>query len=333
VLLFLAERRFSDVGEQGPWGSSELALVWQQHELFAGAGLALARRRNVPLVLYVHAPQVWEARKWGTVRPGWGHALERLGERPTLAAADVVACVSEEVAYELLRFGVMRDKIIVTPSAVDGARFTPDVSGLDVRRKHHLEHAFVLGWTGSFKRYHGLDFALAAFAAAHRHVPNARLLLVGDGPERQELERVAMSLGVASSVIFTGSVPHSVVASYVAAMDVALVTACADDSFHYSPQKLREYMACGKPVLAPRVGEMARVLHDGYDALLYDRADEGKLTNTIVAMARDPAARARIGVLANRAVSQSGTFDHQLGRVCEMLDAQGWRLRRQTERV
>jgi glycosyltransferase involved in cell wall biosynthesis len=326
VRLLLAARRFSDVGEQGPWTSSGLAIVWQHHDLFAAAGLALARRHKAPLVLFVHAPQVWEARKWGTVRPGWGHALEQLGERPILAAADVIACVSEEVAHELLRFGVKREKIIVTPMSVDGARFTPAVSGIPVRRKHKLEDAFVIGWTGSFKRYHGLDIALSAFAAAHGQVPNARLLLVGDGPERLALEDAAMSLGVADSVIFPGSVSHSEVAAYVAAMDVALVTACADDTFHYSPLKLREYMACGKPVIAPRVGEMARALHDGVDALLYDRADEHGLTETIIAIARDSDTRERIGVRASRAVALSGTWDYQLDRVCEALEGQGWRL-------
>jgi hypothetical protein len=109
-------------------------------------------------------------------------------------------------------------------------------------------------------------------------------------------------------------------------MDIALVTACADQTFHYSPLKLREYMACGKPVIAPRAGEMARTLHDGVDAVLYDRADEGTLAERIVALARDPTVRSRIGAHAGQLVADCGTWDHQLARVCEALEGQGWRL-------
>ncbi|MEW5918580.1 MAG: glycosyltransferase [Gemmatimonadota bacterium] len=326
VRLFLSARRFSDVGDSGPWNSLQLAMVWQQHDLFASAGLALARRRNAPFVLFVHAPQVWEAGKWGTARPGWGNLLERMGERPILVAADVVACVSEEVADELPRFGVSREKIVVTPMSVDTARFTPFVSGVEVRRRHNLDGAFVVGWTGSFRLFHGLHVAMSAFALAHRHVPNAKLLLVGDGPQRQVLERRAAALGVADSVVFAGSVSHANVASYVAAMDTAFVTACADDTFHYSPLKLREYMACGKAVIAPRVGEMGRSLRDGVDALLYDQADEGGLAERIIALARAPKTRSRIGAFATQTVANAGTWNHQLARVCEALERLGWRV-------
>ena len=209
-------RRFRDVGERAEWRQVDLEFVWQQHDLFHDAGRPLARRRGCPLVTFVHAGQVSEATTWGVRRPGWGHLLERVGERPQLRTSDVVACVSDEVAADVARLGADEDRIVVTPTAVDADRFTPLVSGADVRARFGLDGKFVVGWTGSFRRFHALEVAIEAFATVLQRAPGCRLLLVGDGPERRHLEDVAISHGVLDAVVFAGVVPHDELPEYLA---------------------------------------------------------------------------------------------------------------------
>ena len=81
------------------------SFVWQHHDLFHRWGLDAAHRLGVPSVLFVDAPQVWEAKKWGVNRPIWGPWLERLMESPTLSDASLVACVSEDVRDAVARAG------------------------------------------------------------------------------------------------------------------------------------------------------------------------------------------------------------------------------------
>ncbi len=240
LALYRRNRAQSDVAD-GPWLATDVQLIWRQHDLFAAAGAGFARRHDIPLVHYVHAPQVWEADRWGVRRPGWGRLIEQACERPQLLEADLVACVSDEVATEIRRFGVPSRRILVSPMSVDARRFSPAVSGAEVRRRYGLHGRFVFGWTGSFRKFHGLDLAIKAFSDARRHAPDAVLLLIGDGPERGAVEKQVAELGIADSVVFTGSVSHMAIASHVAAMDAAFVVARAAESFHYSPLKLREY--------------------------------------------------------------------------------------------
>jgi glycosyltransferase involved in cell wall biosynthesis len=294
------------------WSDGTLEFVWQHHDLFHEAGEQLARRYDVPLVSYVHAPQVWEARRWGVARPGYGPSLERFGERPQLRASDVVCCVSPEVAQELTRLGVPADRILVSPMAVDADRFAPDVSGLLVREQLDLVDSLVVGWTGSFRGFHGLEDIIDAFAVVHAALPTTRLVLVGDGPARSGIEAHAERLGISSAIRFTGSVPHVDIPRYVAAMDVALVSAQATSGFHYSPLKMREYLASGKAVVAPRVGEIPSVVRDGESALLYEPGDPAHLGAALLQVLDDQNLRDRLGAQGRAVAVATSTWDRRL---------------------
>jgi glycosyltransferase involved in cell wall biosynthesis len=297
------------------WTDTEIEFVWQYHDLFHRFGHGLAQRHACPLVSFVEAGRVWEDRIWGVRRPGWGGLLERLGERPQLLGSDVILCVSEEVAERALALGAEERKIVVSPNGVESDRFSPDVSGARVRRTLGLGESFVIGWTGSFRRFHGLEVAVRAFAQVVEAVRDARLLLVGDGFERSNVEQLASALGVRHAMFFTGAVSHGDVPEYVAAMDVALVTAKPGEAFHYSPLKMREYLACARAVVAPRIGDVARTLTDGLNGLLYEPGDVEGLACRILSLRADSRLRAQLGAAGRSLVVATCTRDLQLDRL------------------
>jgi glycosyltransferase involved in cell wall biosynthesis len=316
-------QRFGRTELHGPWEQTEVRFVWQHHDLFHRRGTRLARELGCPVVSYVHAPQVWEAARWGVTRPGWGSLIERFGERPQLRASDLVACVSDEVAAELVRLGVSQHRIVVAPMAVDISRFNPEVDGREVRQRFGLDGRFVVGWTGSFRQFHGLEGALDAFGEVTAARPEAILLLVGDGAERQSLEARAQAAGLADSVVFTGSVGAADIPHYVAAMDVALVVAREGEQFHYSPLKLREYLACGVPVVGPNLGEVARLLGDDGVGRVYRPGDPVGLARQIVSLIDDHGECERMARAGLDWVTEHGTWDAQLNRVLAALDRLG----------
>ena len=319
ILRAHAAHSYRDVGEARDWSGIQLEFVWQHHDLFHTAGEPLARRHKCPLVSFVHAPQVWEARRWGVLRPGWGSLLERTAERPQLVSSDVVACVSNEVANELVRFGIDERRLLVSPMAIDANRFGPAVSGERVRHRFGLADRFVVGWTGTFRRFHALELAVEAFAIVHRHADNARLLLVGDGIERQRIEQLAASLGLGEFVVFTGEVSPEDLPEYIATMDAVFVTARAGQDFHYSPLKMREYHASACALVAPRIGEAARSLRDGIDALVYEPGDARGLAERLLVLHNNPALRARIGSAGRKVVLATGTWDVRLEQLLSSL--------------
>jgi glycosyltransferase involved in cell wall biosynthesis len=299
-------------GDDGRWAADVPAFVWQDHDLFHRTGERIASRAGVPLVSYVHAPQVWEAARWGVRRPGWGPALERYGERPQLVASDVVACVSDEVASELGRFGVPDARILVSPMAVDATRFTPTVSGSRVRAAFGFEDAFVVGWVGSFRAFHGVETVVDAFADLHSRAPASRLLLAGSGTERDAIAARATERGVGDALVFPGQITHAEMPELLAALDAAVVSARAGVGFHYSPLKLREYLACGVPTVAPRAGEIPRTFVDGDHVLLYDVGDAVELAAALLRLHDDRALGARLGRAGRELIMASATWDIRL---------------------
>jgi glycosyltransferase involved in cell wall biosynthesis len=305
-------RRFR-ISPVGPWRDRTIAFVWQRHELFHTAGVQLARTLAVPSVLFVPATIVWQSKQWGVSRPGWERWLERAGEQPALRGADLVACGSDQVADQVRRCGVEADRILVTPTGVDRDLFRAATDPVRLRQRLGLTNRFVVGWVGSFRGFHALDQAIAAVAP----ISEAALLLIGDGPEREAVEQLARRRGV--QVVCTGTVQHDELPSYLAIMDVALVLARPNASFHYSPLKLAEYLAAGLPVIAPRVPQIAARLTDGVDVVLVSPGDTDALAHRVRRLRDDPMARARIGAAAHTAAADEWSWDHQVHRVLAVL--------------
>jgi glycosyltransferase involved in cell wall biosynthesis len=305
-------RRFH-VDPDGPWRAADIRFVWQRHELFQFAGLELARALGKPSVLFAPAPLVWESAQWGIRRPGWGQWLERHGEQRAMRDADLIACGSEMVADRVRRLGIRDDRLVITPTGVDLDLFADRPDPGPVRRRLGLDDHFVIGWVGSFRRFHALDQAVDAAA----RIDNAALLMVGDGPERSNVEQLARERGV--SAVFTGTVPFAELSAYRAAMDVALLLAEPDSPFHYSPLKLAEYLAAGLPVIAPRVAQCTERLRDGVDALLVAPGDVHALCDALVHLRDDPDGRAALGVRARTAAEKQWSWDEQVRKVLSAL--------------
>jgi glycosyltransferase involved in cell wall biosynthesis len=297
----------------GPWAASPVAFVWQRHELFHTAGLELAAALRVPSVVFAPAVAVWEARRWGVERPGWGSLVERLGEAPSLRRATVVACGSREVADEARRIGTDPARIVITPTGVEIEAPPPAGEGDAVRARLGLDDSFVLGWAGSFRPFHALHRLVEAVAG----LDGVTLLLVGDGPERPAVEARARELGVRA--VFTGTVPHLDLPRYLAAMDAAAVVAPDHGEFHYSPLKLAEYLAAGLPVVAPDVETVSSRLVHGEHALLVAPADGPGLRAAVVRLRDDGSLRDRLAAAGRAEVEAHWSWDEQVRRVRERL--------------
>jgi glycosyltransferase involved in cell wall biosynthesis len=301
------------VDTAGPWRGHDIAFVWQRHELFHTAGTRLARALGVPSVVFVPAPLVWQAEQWGVRRPGWGGWLERAGERPPLQSADVVACGSDEVAKEVRRIGVDAERIVITPTGSDPELFGARPDRDAARRRLGVEGQFVVGWIGSFRKFHALEQAVHALEG----LDGATLLLVGDGPERAHIERLARERKI--RLVCTGTVAHDAIPEHLAAMDVGLVLASGARAFHYSPLKLAEYFAAGLPVVAPRAGGLTTQLRDGVDALLVKPGDPDELAAVLRRLRDDAAERDRLGRAARSVATERWSWDRSAERVLEAL--------------
>lgn len=289
-------------------------LLIARHSLFSVAGAELARALGLPHVLEVNAPLSEERRRY------WELSLAELAERAersAFAAADVLLAVSEAIRSYVVRQGADPGRVAVMPNGVDPRRFHPEVDPSPVRERYQLQGKLVVGFVGSLKPWHGVAMLLDAFDGVrtiladpnHRAGDSARtldalhLLVVGDGPERAALEQRAHALGLGGQVTFTGLVSHDEVPHYVAAIDIAVAPYLAVDGFYFSPLKVMEYLAAGRPVVAPMLGQIPSLLRGpgAPRGLLYPPDDRRALGMALLQLARDPALRQTLG--ANGAAS------------------------------
>jgi glycosyltransferase involved in cell wall biosynthesis len=287
--------------------------VYERYSLFNLAGLALARRLGVPHLLEVNAPLRHErARTKGLALD----AVARLVERRLFSASDAVLTVSTALRHHALEQGACPARTLVLPNAVDTRRFAPGARrhasgdrGASVRspvraRLGLATDAFVVGFAGSLKPWHGTDALLDAFAQMKDHVPGARLLIVGEGPQGDALRTRAAGLGIGRDVIFTGRVAHDEMPELLAAMDVAVAPYLEVPDFYFSPLKLYEYMASGLAIVASDAGEIAALVRDGQSGLVCPPGDVAALCSALLRLAHDAGLRARLGAAARREVER-----------------------------
>jgi len=132
---------------------------------------------------------------------------------------------------------------------------------------------------------------------------NTRLLVVGDGPVRADLEKLARELKIEPRVRFTGVVPRSEVPAQVAAFDVALQPAVTP---YASPLKLFEYLALGKAIIAPRRPNITEILDDGRNAVLFDEGRPGDFEAVLTRLCSDADLRRALSAGAAATIGRMG---------------------------
>lgn len=290
----------------GAWIERERPdFLYERYALFGSGGIELARRHGIPLILEVNAPLCLQ--QDGYEKFTFTRTARRM-EGEILRAADALIVLSGWLKDWVQSEGVEPSRVHVIASGVAERFLRPGISGADVRAQHALHGARVVGFVGSFHWWHDVGGLLEAFAGLAEGGPDLRLLLVGDGEKRRSLERRARELGLAERVVFAGRVPHERVPEYVAAMDVAVVPYGPLKDFFFSPFKLFECMAVGRPVVAAAIGQIPEVVEDRVDGWLYPPGDNAKLAEGIGALLAAPERAEAMGKAARRTVHARHTW-------------------------
>lgn len=287
-------------------------LIYERAALWTWAPMAHAARTGTPGVLELNAPLTDEQARYRVlVQADTARALLAASMR----AARLVAAVSTPVAAWARALAGADLRVAVAPNGVDPRRFA-------VHPKPRRPGRFVVGFVGTLKPWHGLPTLVEAFAVAAAALPSARLLVVGDGPERPRIEHELARHGLANRAVITGAVAHDAVPGLLAQMDVGVAPYPPLDDFYFSPLKLTEYMAAGLPVVASAVGQVTALLADERTGLLVAPGDVRALAAALIRLERDAALRLRLGQAGRAHVTEHHTWRSVLDRVLTLAGVQ-----------
>jgi glycosyltransferase involved in cell wall biosynthesis len=203
-------------------------------------------------------------------------------------------CVSDDIARAVTRWRtVPRHKVEVVPNGVE----LPADEGADVRAALGIPaDAPVVGTVGRLAEVKRQDVLVRAAAKLAERWPGLRLLVVGDGPERAALERLAAAVGLGGRAVFAGYRPHP--EAYLRAMDVFALTSRSEGF----PVALLEAWACGVPAVCTAVGGVPAVVEPGTNGLLVPPGDADAVAAAVGSLLADRATAARMAAAGRAAV-------------------------------
>lgn len=299
--------------------------IYQRHSLNNFAGVRLARRFSVPLVVEYNGSEIWVSRHWSG-RPLKYEALSVRIEMLNFAAADLVLVVSDPIRCELVDRGVSADKVLVNPNGVDPDAYSPAVDGSGVRARYELGQSLVFGFIGTFGAWHGAEVLAEAYNRLAARRPDlrgsTRLLFIGDGP-RLPATRAIVDAGPApANVRFTGLVAQRDGPAHLAACDVLVsphVPNVDGSPFFGSPTKLFEYMAMGRPIVASDLAQIGDVLAHGDTAWLVEPGSVESLERGMEALADGAPLREALAARARAAAVARHSWRQHTRRVLDAL--------------
>jgi glycosyltransferase involved in cell wall biosynthesis len=266
-------------------------------------GRLAARRANVPVVLSaIHST-------------GWPDQINWLNRRLTRLTDAFIAVAQPHGEHLVQKEGFPRDKVRVIPNGVDVERFRPrPESRTAVRAALGIPpDAPVCGIVAALRPEKNHELFLQAAARVLERRPDARFLIIGDGPRRSELEQLATELNVAAAVQFLGS--RSDVAELLPALDVFALTSHNEAN----PVSILEAMACGVPVVATNVGSVSESVEHEVTGFLVPPGDVAETAARWLELMSDTPLRRSMGVAARNRVVERWSLEAMVGGYEELI--------------
>ncbi len=256
----------------------------------------------------------------GAVKGGWVlRALERI-ELALYRHASAVVCVTRSFVDNLESRGISNTKLHFVPNGV----IPEDWDGADrVRARRELgigDDEIVASYVGTVGMAHGIGTILEAAQRLLAAAPRVRFLVVGDGAERESLEKAAAERGLAN-LRFLGMLPRERMPSVLAASDVSLVLLRGTPLFEtVLPSKMFEAMAAARPIVLGVRGEAARTLELSGGGVAITPEDPGQLAEVLEGLAGDEARRRALGAAGREFVGREFSRAFWARRMLEVME-------------
>lgn len=263
------------------------------------AGLRCAKKKNVPFVVTYHGDL--QEDMGGFIRKASVYFYNKYILNKVLSYADVIISPSEYYINESRFLGKYRDKIVVIPNGINVKDFDIGYSKEECRKKLSLPlNDEIILFLGKISSHKGPDVLIKAMPKIIKEVPDAKLVLVGSGGMREELESACKQLGVENYVNFAGFVEENLKPFFYRAADVFVLPSVMTSEVF--PIVFLEASASGLPMVVSDLDTFKCIIDDGYNGLFTKRGDEKNLADAIIYLLENEEIREKMGKNARKKV-------------------------------
>lgn len=250
------------------------------------------------------------------------YTLSESMEVEVASRADHVFTITRAIADILTDYGIDEKKISILPNSVDTDVFFPIIRDSKLEEEFEMFDKVVVGYIGSFVEYEGLDLLLEAIGSVREEVGEyLKVMLVGDGPELDELKEMAKSLDIEDIVIFTGRVRHDETRRYYSLIDIATFPRKGKRVCELvSPLKPFEAMAMKIAVISSNVQALTEIVEDGVTGLLHEKDDANSLADCIKKLVLDYKLRDSLAEAGMKWVKENRSWETVARRITNKYD-------------
>jgi len=234
-------------------------------------------------------------------------------------SADAVIALDKEAAFKIkVQYLASRKKVYEIYTGVDIAKFYP-TKNRNIRAKLGMsDDDFVLLCVGRIVYEKGFQNALVALTKLLKLFPDIKLIIVGDGPFKSELEIMTKKLNVASNVIFTGRISdEDLLLQYINSCDLFINPILHISSFNTT---LAEAMACGKVVITSRTGGVSTLITNWHNGILINRGSVSDLVNAIKKIRNNPSLARMLGKNARDTIVTKFNIDMMIRKYIKLYE-------------
>lgn len=315
-LNYFNSLRFADVARS----VLENVDVLIEHYSFAGLGGAiLSRQLRVPLLLELHGHPFDEMQHFGGAPCGLQHWVSARLIRWTTDRAALVLPSGYGWEQRWIETGLLRPghSRVVWPG-VDLTLFENSRDNTPaVRERYGIPAGPAVVFVGGFYAWQGLESLVQAFANVSPHLPEAVLVLIGNGPLEEDLHHWTETYGGTSNVYFLGSLPQAEVADILCACDVGVQL--YEKRAEFVGMKLFEYMAAGNAVIVTAPEKKHDLIVDEENGLVIHPGNVQELTSALLRTLQDVPLRTRLGTAAQKMIAPQHTWEHRVEQIESLM--------------
>lgn len=265
-----------------------------------------------PVLITLYGAELWPAIKSDSKVMKWmiSYALNKANK--VVGISDATCDAGKEISC--------RKDIEILPDGIDTETFNPEVDGSEVQERYDLENYFMIFSSGRMVERKGFRYLIEALPYVLEKYPNTKLIIGGDGPERQSLEVLVKSLEIENNVIFPRFISDEDFPKYMKACDVFVLPSIVDSKgdTEGSATILLEAMACGTPVVGTKVGGVPYAIKDGFGGFLVNQKDPKQLGEAIIMLLDNKGLRREMGIKGRGYVEEMFSWDRIAKRyICD----------------
>jgi len=220
--------------------------------------------------------------EWSTQRFQHNRLLftvAQLLESAVFKAADLIIVLNPRLERCVTARGIDQGKVKVVPNWVDTSRFNPREDGSTIREAYSLKK-IVLLYVGRLHPVKNLEIAVGAVSKLVEVNPNLSFLIVGEGPQKQKLQELALELKISEHVVFAGTIAHQELPKFYAAANIFIIPSIEEGQ----PKAVLEALASGKPIVATSVPGLKELIIGGENGILVPLNDSDALADAVKAI-------------------------------------------------